>query len=409
MPILAVRLPSNGFVVQNPHDLSAFEQLDDRTRTALIERLQRQFTEIAAIGMSDIGREEEKHGQCLPLAGPRGKIEVRMTRSAMKDLLCFESEFQTAITATLHVLRAGEFTGNSVTQLPRQDALLMRHGFIRWVFRYDQKAKRIVVDGISPSWRNPLRTVWRYFDEEKAGKLLRSGKLYLCRLDILEDKFEATPTRAMFEDHTRALKAVLGRASAHHLNSFENAKAAIYVSCWQASDYESLAMWKGYCPHDDGFALQTTERQLRHQHAAIQKLNPPFHLKEVRYVNHESDSGFLRDIVDLAFLKATWFSEEREMRFAKNLPHWAAGDEKQTAKALAKLPKGKRVPFDLDAAAVSIVLNPFASGEKNRKMRGMIHSHCRSLEERIKLSALTAKPMQVSDSHRSLPKKKTRL
>ena len=379
---------------ENPANLLAFEAFNDRVRAALVSRLKEQFTEDAAVGMCDAGNTElggPLHD--APPSGTAASFQVQFTQSALNDWECFSAGTQQTLLRAIDELRAGLGAGNGVLRLSRNDCFLLRRGPMRCVYRRNAANCQVVVFGFGVWAINPLQKIWRYFSQDKAEDLVRTSELYLRRLDRLLDAFEATPTFAMYEDHRRALVGSMGFAADHHLDFFDHLRRALYVSCWQKSEHESFAMWKGYCPDDGGFAIQTTERRLHHEHRRISRSKNHFHLKSVRYVDHASEPAFLRDISDPAFLKASWYSDEKEIRFAAmRIDAAAGGTAEQTEERLNALPDHERIAFDLNCVVEHVVFNPFSRPERRASLVELIRTSRAVLESRIAPSALEGLP-----------------
>jgi hypothetical protein len=105
--------------------------------------------------------------------------------------------------------------------------------------------------------------VWKYMDLAKLLHTLDTGTLFMCRLDLLPDPHEGAVTQAMQKNRERLAIESGDATLAQHMSNFTKmTRQYMYVSCWRMDDDESEAMWKLYCPNNEGVAVQTTYRRL---------------------------------------------------------------------------------------------------------------------------------------------------
>ena len=102
--------------------------------------------------------------------------------------------------------------------------------------------------------------VWRYLTLAKLISLLSEGAFYFSRADLLGDPHEGTISaqnaaniRTQFCDPGRPNLIVKVRRMW---------KLFTYVSCLHLNETESEAMWRVYCPTNEGVALKTTYGKL---------------------------------------------------------------------------------------------------------------------------------------------------
>jgi len=106
-----------------------------------------------------------------------------------------------------------------------------------------------------PSFQQPSDTtmpVWRYLSLAKLISFLSDRALYFARSDLLGDPHEGTITvhnaaniMTQFCDPLQPDLIVKVR---------KMWRLFTYVSCWHLNNIESEAMWKLYCPSNDGVA-----------------------------------------------------------------------------------------------------------------------------------------------------------
>ncbi|MDP2136519.1 MAG: hypothetical protein Q8J74_01575 [Candidatus Didemnitutus sp.] len=285
-------------------------------------------------------------------------------------------------------LRHGRPARLSLTQLATDGFVWEQHN-LRWVIRATDNWERVFVHGIVREAFDPFRKLWRYFNQFKAVDLLRRSELYLCRLDHLEaDPFEGRPTQPMLDQLVAVSRSVFGENAPDPRLHFENQRRATYACCWQKLEVESAEMWRDYCNDDGGLAIQSTERRLQHQFALMQVGQRLLYFREVDYIDHEAHSPESHGFPEQAFLKRRRYAEERETRFARFVPDVFCGTQTEIERALAGLPTGQRVPFDLSAATETVVINPRASGSDRKELLDLIATNQPFLASRVRNSAL---------------------
>ena len=89
--------------------------------------------------------------------------------------------------------------------------------------------------------------IWRYLDLAKFIWLLENKKLYLPRLDFLDDPHEGSIPHFMADLRDQQYRGwggeemVTSMAAAH-----ERIRKTMYVSCWNIGTSESNTMWRLY-------------------------------------------------------------------------------------------------------------------------------------------------------------------
>src|SRR5215213_4849035 len=132
--------------------------------------------------------------------------------------------------------------------------------------------------------------VWRYLDLPRFIWLLSTGALAFARVDSLEDRFEGSIPRAVYEEwKSRNAELVAGVR--------RGLRKQCFVSCWHANNIESEAMWRLYCGSHDGIALQTTYEKLD------ASLPEAVYLGQITYLDYECDTSPPRDTLSLLMRK----------------------------------------------------------------------------------------------------------
>ena len=173
--------------------------------------------------------------------------------------------------------------------------------------------------------------VWRYLDLAKFIWLLDNEKLYLSRLDLLNDPHEGTTPKllaALRDQQFRYLGAEQLVTQIPQIN--QQSRKSMYVNCWHLGNSESEAMWRLYCPGDNGVAIQTTYKNLVDSVDSDRFL----YIGAVTYIDYESQGFPLNNAFYPVMHKRISFAHEQEVRLVKTLSeYWglqAQGYKKQS-------------------------------------------------------------------------------
>lgn len=109
--------------------------------------------------------------------------------------------------------------------------------------------------------------IWRYMDSSKFMRLIDKHALFFIRVDQLDDKFEGSYSKYMFdpafeENATPEQKKQLENQRTHYIAYNKTLRKMTFVNCWHMNEFESAAMWKLYLKSTDGVAIQSTYRRL---------------------------------------------------------------------------------------------------------------------------------------------------
>ena len=131
----------------------------------------------------------------------------------------------------------------------------------------------------------------------------------------------------------------------HRLQRFlTNNRRLTFVSCWNASEHESHALWRIYCPTSEGVAIQTT-------FACLEKSVAPLDVLEVTCNPHELDN--ILNPYKLATQKRPMFAYEQEVRVVlhQNLTDPEHPD---------RITYGTGIPWNLEEHIENIWIHPEA-------------------------------------------------
>jgi hypothetical protein len=190
--------------------------------------------------------------------------------------------------------------------------------------------------------------LWRYTDLPKFIELLTSATLWLTNLEVLAsaDPYEGSPGPIQFPHRLwsnidevpeplrqQILTIGAGRTAETPDQAFHgwfmleeqrchmqrSGRREIYLSCWHAADYESLAMWKIYGAPGAGVAIVTNGGRLE---TALRSNTETLNLGAVNYRDPQAfqiggSNGF-----DPVMVKSASYSYENEVR----LVYWDTSD-----------------------------------------------------------------------------------
>lgn len=168
-------------------------------------------------------------------------------------------------------------------------------------------------------------TVWRYLDTMKLLHILRVESLYLCRLDVLEDKSEGQMPPQIQEQYIRELQRLNAGLSDHvalacveFLND-KWLKETLYANSWCLRDCEDALLWYRYA--SSGFAICSTFEKLDECARSNYSEACQVHASLVEYVDYQNVRADFNGSEDQTWnlftfptLKDQIFEGEREVR-----------------------------------------------------------------------------------------------
>jgi hypothetical protein len=176
-----------------------------------------------------------------------------------------------------------------------------------------------VASGSPASLRVPTvlpddQKVWRYMSFSRFVWLLQFKQLWMSRSDLLGDPWEmalagdqlahvlSTHPPSSISNHQPETETALERAE----RVTKAWRQMTFVNCWCASEHESHALWRIYCPPAEGVAIQTTLGRLRQSVGGL-----PVH--RVTY-DVPGRSRQTPSLTDLVTKKRPMFAYENEVR-----------------------------------------------------------------------------------------------
>lgn len=211
----------------------------------------------------------------------------------------------------------------------------------------------------------PDTPVWRYISLAKLLAMLRARALFLTRADLFDDHFEG----AFSEGSLRDFERDWGSEYPENLVEFTRwIPCRSFVSCWCASDVESVALWQVYARSEGALAVRSTV-------GALQSLFPEVATREgdtlvnqavrsVQYVDYRTEHPFLNDFMGPLCYKRRAFSYEQEVRVIRqelpSVPRPSSDRPEGRAIQMGPPPgqRGVNAPVDLATLIEAVYLAP---------------------------------------------------
>lgn len=209
-----------------------------------------------------------------------------------------------------------------------------------------------------PSFPQPVditEPVWRYLSLGKLVSFFSDKALYLSRSDLLGDSHEGTipalnaaDIRTQFCDPYRPDLIIKAR---------KMWKLFTYVNCWHINHNESEAMWRLYCPRNDGVAIRSTYANL-----ARSVESDSVFMGRVQYIDYRSELMPLDNMFNPIMHKRRAFEHEREVRVVTHLANNIESVEEgfDEAKCIEQNPRGIKVSVDVHRMVDCLYVNPYA-------------------------------------------------
>ncbi len=237
-----------------------------------------------------------------------------------------------------------------------------------------------------PSFLQPGDTsakVWKYMDLAKLIWALSNNKLYLRRVDLLNDPHEGSIPKllAKLRDEFLTQQGVPAQFLAQQQEIGRSNRSSCYVSCWRMGNSESEAMWRLYCPNGYGVAFQTTYQKLVDSIAHESAL----YIGCVRYIDYEREGFHLDNIFNSIMHKRVSFSHENEVRLVKTLPdYWGLPVRVGSP--------GITVDWSVDNTAERLFVDPYAGHWFLDVVTTVVGTYAPKLVDKIQWSEMRGEP-----------------
>lgn len=179
--------------------------------------------------------------------------------------------------------------------------------------------------------------IWRYMSLEKFLSLIENEELYFCRVDLFEDKHEAT---------LPIIDKKNFYYSEENKNYWENERKRHFVNCWIESPHELSLMWTAYAKN--GVAIKSSVGNLK---SSFNDSFENIYLSRVKYIDYDNESSQSTyaplNVLKLVFTKRSLFKQENEIRLLHS-------DYENKDRDI----KGKSIKVDINVLIDEIVTSP---------------------------------------------------
>jgi hypothetical protein len=243
---------------------------------------------------------------------------------------------------------------------------------------------------------SPGAEMARYLSLYKFISLLKEGKMFFCRLDKLEDKFEGTMTETAFDQlmseykYLRDVRQFFDRPitdkefevmAKSRIGLAARMKSNFCVNCWNRYETESYALWKIYGGQDQGIMIKTTYAKLID---AFSKEPRNLYCSEVKYMDYSKDPSDIGNVIIPITRKRKPYSYESEIRLIHGVDlkngldyDWSKEEYKN----------GMMMKVDLSELIKEVIISPFAPKQLGALIGDLLAKY--SIEASISQSILT--------------------
>jgi hypothetical protein len=191
---------------------------------------------------------------------------------------------------------------------------------------------RFAFNGYNPSrifvQPDDREDIWRFFPLERFVSLLETRRLFLCRVNGFEDKWEGAIPKLVAQAMARAEQTMSEEGRANFRAGRVKARGLVAASCWFMDLNESDAMWKLYVPTGEGVGVKTRVERLRSalpQRAKSGRSSiEDIWLGRIRYIDYDKEEFPIYNWLYPYVHKRLSFAHEKELRVATIISDEAA-------------------------------------------------------------------------------------
>jgi hypothetical protein len=223
--------------------------------------------------------------------------------------------------------------------------------------------------------------VWRYLSFSRFVWLLQKKQLWLSRADCLGDPWEIAlagdQLAHVISRHppTDILSDLVPEPALQRSGRIiKKWRREAFVSCWSASDHESHALWRIYCPSSEGVAIQTSIARLRESVGHLPVYPVTYEIPGAR-----KRTPTREDLVTKKRLMFAYESEVRVVLFSDENPQ-------------LETPRGHSVQWDPEKSVESIRIHPEADASFMETVMATVEHYAPSLGAHVEWSAMRALP-----------------
>lgn len=203
--------------------------------------------------------------------------------------------------------------------------------------------------------------VWRYMDFPKFLDLLATSQLAMPIASLMEDPYEGDVGTATAAHRWRSQKDQgapsywLVADQDEQRSTAARLRDCTYISCWNAFEHESAAMWKIY-GDDGGIAITSTWGRLLDSLSTDMKLFGG----RVSYLDYEQDPIATTAYTDDFFFKRSSFDFEKEVRI---ISHADGADDYLAGRTNDVVwEKVAKIDLNLNELVDQVYINPTLGG-----------------------------------------------
>jgi len=190
-------------------------------------------------------------------------------------------------------------------------------------------------------------------DFTKFVALVATKTLFFCQLDLFEDPFEGSYSKANVALRPQVYKDIPKNQLETMMSTMSSfarwVREWTYVNCWHANEFESAAMWKLYAQINEAVAIETDYQTLSNA------LPPRAFLGLVNYIDYETEWLPEGNIFYPSVHKRKSFEHEREVRAViQELP----SNEKGIQTGLKNSTSGLHIPIDVGVLVKCVHVSP---------------------------------------------------